>query len=107
MAVPRRVLALKTLKTHVKDESQDVALKTSLQDVGPNSQDVTGRFTRRAKTFGGMYTLEARRHETLPYAASPYYVEVQAVIKSAATVSFLLRLSAKSSVIRARIFALC
>ena len=40
----------------VKDESQDVTLKTSLQDVGPNSQDVTGRFTRRPKTFGGSYS---------------------------------------------------
>ena len=131
LAVPRRVLALKT--------SQDEY--SSLQAVEPNSRHPPGRFTGRHKTFGaicsgaktsqeasirslprlcevgadlqdvtrclGAFALEPRRHKTLPYAASPDYAKFKAVIKSAATVSFLLRLSAKGCVIRTRIFAFC
>ena len=102
LAVPRRVLALKTSKTSLKTWHSRRVFKTWSQilvTLQTDLQDVTRRL--------GAFTLEPRRHKTLPYAASPDYVKFQAVIKSAATVSFLLRLSAKGCVIRTGIVALC
>ena len=77
LAVPRRVLALKTSQ----DEYSRCIFKTSLQDVGPNSrqtiadvQDITTRL--------GAFALEPRRHKTLPYAASPDYVKLGQIYKT-------------------------
>ena len=70
LAVPRRVLALKTSQ----DEHSRRVFKLSLQDVGPNSRQRRADLQDVATSLGA-FVLEPRRHKTLPYAPSPDYVK--------------------------------
>ena len=97
LAVPRRVLALKTSKTSLKTWHSRRVFKTWSQilvTLQTDLQDVTRRL--------GAFTLEPRRHKTLPYAASPnWQLDINSLVPCSGTVPGLkkVRVSVRSQLL--------